>query len=139
MYLENVGPSNVANELIKICRMELGEKIEDEKTNFRPNEKRDEQSAEKSESLQRECRPETYMYGFRGDLFPEVLENYAYRKNANADEDTIWGYDVPHILEELYSQIDDGNKMVFIMFVILIVFMLLFSIFHHFSFFYLAP
>lgn len=55
---------------------------------------------------------ETYMYGFRSDLFPAVLGKYAFDQNPDGNEDTIWGRDVPLILCELYEQMDNGVRWV---------------------------
>lgn len=101
IYIENMGPDNVATTLLNKCKLELGEKIE---------KKANAEFVEKFES--RQDRHETYLYGFRGDLFLEVLQKYAHTKNPDADEDTIWGHDVPIFLCEMYEQMTNGNRTV---------------------------
>lgn len=45
------------------------------------------------------------IYGF-GTSFQEVLGSMAKRNNPHANEDVIWGHDVPNLLSQLFDEMD---------------------------------
>lgn len=60
------------------------------------------------ESSQTTIQTETYVYGF-DSLFPDILGEQAMLNNPNADEDEIYGKDVPELLLKLFDEMDRGE------------------------------